>query len=202
MCAQIGWDESSPADNESAGLGDDRIRSLKTSLRQGLAEEHAWPSGGGESGQHLRGSAKNYSGLQSQVSSCGTDGKLMWASDTSRLFGVGSGGTAFLGGPNVVSLPLEYIAWPQRFHWVEEMGLEYMSGTSLTVTYLRSGFSGIPYIFLTPANAVVGESGGAGVMFAANVTPTGFIAAMYNPIAGNYYSAKTFYWRSLGTRSL
>ncbi len=34
--SNVGWDNTTPADTESAGLGDDRIRSLKTSISRCL----------------------------------------------------------------------------------------------------------------------------------------------------------------------
>lgn len=45
--SNIGWDAGQPADTENAGLGDDRIRSLKTSVQEALDNEHNFPSGGG-----------------------------------------------------------------------------------------------------------------------------------------------------------
>jgi hypothetical protein len=96
--ATIGWDETAPADGDVAGLGDDEIRSLKTSLRQGLESEHEWPSTGGSAGTHLAGSARAYYGTESAVSSADVGGRLMATSDTSRLFGVGSTGTVLFGG--------------------------------------------------------------------------------------------------------
>src|SRR2546430_4044287 len=117
----IGWDESLPSDSENAGLGDDRIRSLKTSLRIGLDGEHVWPSGGGNVGVHRLGSARAFYAVQSLVSSTGTDGRLMVASDTSRLFHVGSAGTMLLGGAAVLSVGS---APPggQTFYWAAEFG--------------------------------------------------------------------------------
>src|SRR5439155_682045 len=100
----ISWDETLPSDSENAGLGDDRIRSLKSSVRVGLDGEHVWPSGGGDAGVHRLGSGRPFYGPQSLVSSSGTDGRLMVTSDTSRLFHVGSAGTMFLGSQGVLSV--------------------------------------------------------------------------------------------------
>src|SRR5690242_18663246 len=88
-----GWDETVPADSENAGLGAGRIRSLETTVQQVLDSEHNFPaSGGANTGYHRLGSARAFYGTQSTVSSSGTDGRLMVTSDTSRLFGTGSGG--------------------------------------------------------------------------------------------------------------
>src|SRR2546430_4570823 len=100
----IGWDESLPSDSENAGLGDDRIRSLKTSLRIGLDGEHVWPSGGGDVGVHRLGSAPAFYGVQNLVSSTGADGRLMGSSDTSRVFYVRAARGPFLGGAPVLSV--------------------------------------------------------------------------------------------------
>src|SRR6185436_16344531 len=145
----IGWDENSPPDTESAGLGDDRIRSLRTSLRVGLDGEHVWPSASGDAGVHRLGSGRPYYGLQSAVSSSGSDGRLMQTSDTSRLFGVGSGGTSFIGGPTVLSAGSFPGTVPQRHYWAEEFGegKTAASGTT-TVGFPNSGYSGKPFVFL------------------------------------------------------
>src|SRR3989442_6232895 len=103
--ANLLWNENAPADTDSVGQGDDEIRSIKASIRNGMAEEHIWPSAsGGNLGVHLLGSARPYYGAQSLVSSSGSDGRLMVTSDTSRLFHVGSAGTMFLGGNGVVTV--------------------------------------------------------------------------------------------------
>src|SRR3990167_7872946 len=102
--SNIGWDSTLPSDGESAGLGGDRIRSLKTSVQEALNNEHNFASGGGaNTGYHLLGSARPYYGAQSLVSSSGSDARLMVTSDTSRLFHVGSVATSFIGGPAAIS---------------------------------------------------------------------------------------------------
>lgn len=201
--ANIGWDESTPADTESAGLGDDRIRSLKTSLRQGLAAEHTWPSAGGDSGIHLLGSARAFFGTQSTVSSSGTDGRLMQTSDSSQMFHVGSGGTSLIGGPNVISLGTFPGTAPQRAQWVEEVGLVHMpsgSGITALVTFPNSGFSGVPYVWLTQNETdPVGTITGGGPLYATSLTKTSFIAFGGTVLGGSGF---TVAWRSLGTRTL
>src|SRR5690242_799191 len=118
----ITWNESSPAGGDNAGLGAGEFRSLKTALRTALDAEHNFPAAGGDAGAHRLGSGRPYVGLQSAVSSSGTDGRVMVTSDTSRFFHVGSGGTSFIGGPTVISAGSYPGTVPQRFIWVEEWG--------------------------------------------------------------------------------
>lgn len=195
----IGWDEATPSDGEAVGLGDDRVRSLKTSLRQGLDGEHVWPSAGGDSGVHRLGSARAYYGLQSTVSSSGTDGRLMQTSDTSRLFHVGSGGTSYLGGARGISAGSFPGSTPQRHHWVEEFGIGYNgSNASVLITIPNSGYSGAPYVQLTQTHPDV--TGGICTLMASNVGATSFIvSAVQNSV---YASTVSFFWRSIGTRVL
>lgn len=139
--AVIQWDETKPAGQDSVGLGDDEIRSLKTALRSGLGAEHAWPSTGGDAGVHLLGSARAFIGTQSQVSSTGTDGRLMVTSDSSRLFHVGSAGTMFLGGHTGLQVN---VGLDQRSIWDSDLTI----GVSGGITFPNSGYSGIPFVSL------------------------------------------------------
>lgn len=200
----IGWDEAVPSDSENAGLGDDRIRSIKTSARIALDDEHLWPSSGGSNvGAHRLGTARVFIGNQSLVSSSGTDGRLMFTSDTSRLFGVGSGGTVFLGGPTVLSLgTFGQAGGPtQRHHWVAEVGgldstLTTASGYT-TVTFPNSGFSGIPAIMLN----AVGPEGVFCEVSAHTITKTGFVIRTIS-VSSALVSNVTVNWISIGTRAL
>ena len=145
----ITWNEASPADVDQVSGGDDAIRSLKTAIRVGLDSEHVWPSAGGDAGVHRIGSARAYYAAQSLVSSSGTDGRIMVASDTSRLFHVGSAGTMFLGGANTPSIGSAPVGG-QRFFWAIETGENKIaSAGQLVVTLPNSGFSGAPFVTLT-----------------------------------------------------
>src|SRR5437899_3652299 len=100
--ASILWNELAPAESDIADAAP--IRSIETSVRNAMGSEHNWPSTGGASvGYHLLGSARAFYDVQSNVSSSGTDGRILVTSDTSRLFHVGSAGTVLLGGQNVLS---------------------------------------------------------------------------------------------------
>lgn len=200
--SQIGWNESNPSDTESAGLGDDRIRSLTTSIRIGMSGEHTWPSSGGDAGVHLLGSARAYVGNQSQVSSSGTDGRLMWTRDQALFFHVGSDGTALIGGQTVISVGhhTDQIPYPQRHQWVEEYGIVGIDGTpsfaSTVVTIPNSGYSGIPYVLLSLNNA-------AGFDRVTNYAVQAITQSSFQILfAGGSGSTYTFAWRSLGTRAL
>lgn len=195
----IGWDETVPSDGESAGLGDDRIRSLKTSVRVGLDSEHVWPAGGGDAGVHRPGSARPYFGVQSAVSSAGTDGKTMWASDTSNYFHVGSGGTSFIGGPQTLSVGSYPATVPQRHHWVIETGETKLNALGqVVVNYPNSGFSGIPFTTVTGWNA------DAITYFFGTIagrSATSFTVSFVDH-SGAPASSQSFYWMSIGTRVL
>ena len=196
----LGWDETVPSDSEAVSLGDDRIRSLKTSLRNALDAEHNWPSAGGNAtGYHRLGSARVFVGAQSAVSSSGTEGRLMWASDTSRLFHVGSAGTAFIGGYTSISMGTTAgVSLPQRHIWQEEIGLVTTgSSGSVTVTIPNSGYSGIPYIFCQPVCPV------ANAVYASVFTVSGteFIVSTVGT-GGAFAGSQNVFWRSLGTRVL
>lgn len=197
----IGWNESQPADTDSAGLGDDQIRSLKTSVRVGLDGEHVWPSGGGDAGVHRLGSARVAYNAQSLVSSAGTDGRLMQTSDTSRLFHTGSGGTSFIGGPTVISAGSFPGTVPQRAVWVEEFGEGRTASGSTTITIPNSGYSGVPFIFLTLRVTSLAADGGAAIIWPSGVGPTTF-AVSSRLTDGATISSHSFYWRSIGSRTL
>lgn len=194
--ASVSWDETTPADGDSLGNGDDAIRSLKSSIRVGLAAEHYWPStSDGATGYHLKGSGRAFFGIQSTVSGVSPivlgQGRIMIASDTSRFFGVGSDGTVMLGGgPASISLGTFPGTIPQRHYWVEEIGAE-ACPTTQAITFPNSGFSGKPYVFLSSeSNGDIG----AGSLTIVSLTATGFTAVST--------SRCTVHWRSLGTRVL
>lgn len=197
----ITWNENSPADGDNAGQGDDAIRSLKTSIRVGLEGEHVWPSGGGDAGVHRLGSARAFVGAQSLVSSAGTDGRLMWTSDTSQLFHAGSGGTALVGGVRAMSAGSFPGAVPQRAQWVMEFGTAVtdVSG-STTITWPNSGFSGSPFVLAFPAFT---GSSTSNVALILQATPTASSGQINSTKAetGAAKGAVTFHWLSIGTRT-
>lgn len=196
----IGWDETVPAGSESVGLGDDRIRSTKSNVRGALDAEHNFPSSGGSAGAHRLGSARAHFGTQSRVSSGDTDGRLMVASDTSRLFGVGSGGTALLGaGPLSLSLGSHVgVTMPQRSHVVMETGRAANDGSGNLAVTFPSPYSGIPVVFLGM------EPVGPSLAYISQVTSiatSGFSARMFDS-AGAAIGTGNIIYLSIGTRAL
>ena len=202
----IGWNNATPADTDNSGSGDDEIRSLKTSVQQAINNEHNFPAAGGaDTGYHLLGSARPYYGTQSRVSSSGSDGRLMLTSDTSRLFGVGSGGTVFLGSPTVVSLISFPEVVPQRYIWQEDVGAAWLASPEVNygVTFEGSGFSGVPFTVVSVETSLT-ATGRAYTAHVRGLTATGFtlvpmVITSSGPAAA---SNVTVAWRSLGSRVL
>lgn len=195
----INWDEAKPAGGDSISIGDNQARSDKSAIRSALAAEHNFDAAGGaNTGYHVPGSARPYFGAQSAVSSTGTDGRLYHASDSSRFFGVGSGGTTFIGGPTVISAGSYPGTVPQRAIWVEEFGEgKTISGTTI-VSIPNSGYSGKPYVQLTAYD----QAGSvAQIMYLTSVTATQFtVKSSATNLLGA--SSTSFFWRSIGSRTL
>lgn len=193
----VTWDETKPAGGDSLAIGDNQLRSDKTALRNALAAEHNFDaSGGANTGYHVLGSARPFYGTQSAVSSTGSDGRIMLTSDTSRLFGVGSAATAFIGGPTVISAGSYPGTVPQRHIWVEEFGEGATKSSTTIVSIPNSGYSGKPFVLLTayPASPL-GHS-----MVLTSVTATQFTVGSFN--TADTASAISFFWRSVGSRVL
>ena len=204
--SNVGWNENEPADTENAGLGDDRMRSIKTSSRAGLDDEHNWPAAGGSNvGYHRLGTARPFYGTQSRVSSSGTDGRLMLTSDTSRLFGVGSGGTVLLGGPTVLSMGTFPSTLPQRHHWAMETGVSNTgAGTTdgVQVTIPNSGFSGVPFVVVS-STSTAGGSQPLGEAFSVwSMTATTFYTGAVIVASGAFRANAGFNYISIGSRAL
>jgi hypothetical protein len=117
----------------------------------------------------------------------------MQTSDTSRLFGVGSAGTVFLGGPTVISAGSFPGSLPQRAIWVEEFGIGLNPSGQTIITIPNSGYSGRPFVWLT----VIDQTG---------ISPSETAHLVSIPTATQFTvqtsSGNSFFWRSLGTRTL
>ena len=204
--SNVGWDVSLPGDAENSGLGDDRMRSIKTSVAAGLNDEHNWPSADGSGfGYHLQGSARPYFGTQSRVSSSGTESRLMIASDTSQLFGVGSGGTNLIGGPRVISADsYPSGAAPGRYQFVESFGTTVTGAAgNVRVTFPNSGYSNPAVVFVAPfsqgttvATVWVSESGTTNFVAMATVDGSGTSSAL------QVLGIAVLSWRAIGLRVL
>lgn len=95
-------DTTVPADSDFVSAGAGAIRSFKTTFQSAFSQEHWVPEGSGPAGAHKAGSARAYVGTASQISSSDTPGRVMYTSDTSRLYYVGSEGTNYIGGRQAV----------------------------------------------------------------------------------------------------
>ena len=210
----IAWDEAAPTGSESIGNGDNRIRSMKTDLRTALDDEHVFPSSGGTAGLHRVGSGRAFYGTQSRVSASTTsapaqDGRLMMTSDTSRLFGVGSGGTTYIGGITVQSLgSCVAITMPQRKHVVEELGMSVAgAGVRHKVVFPNSGFSELLWFQAESKRAPSDDSvvGSTTKFNIADLDVSGFsgiVVSISNGGGVAEQSGSTLFWRALGTRAL
>jgi hypothetical protein len=121
----------------------------------------------------------------------------MQTSDTSRFFGVGSGGTSFIGGATVISAGSFPGSVPQRNIWVEEFGQGKTVSGSTIIAIPNSGYNGTPSVYLTPYNTNVV----AQILWLTNVSATQFtVKSSATDLAAT--SSTTFFWRTVGTRLL
>ena len=202
----VSWEETTPAGSEAIGLGDDRIRSLKTSIRVGLDSEHNWPSAGSTVaivGSHREGSARAFVGTQSRVSSSDTHGRIMITSDTSRLFGVNSLGTVLLGaGPLGLSLgSMVGITHPQRAYVTVEFGATSSASSVHQVTFPNSGFSGIPFVMASADTETLSGNKPGKFVRIIGITASEFSAQIIAAESGDAVD-HNIQWVSIGTRTL
>lgn len=203
------WDETIPAGGESVGLGDDRMRSIKTTLRQALDSEHIWPASGTTIGQHRAGSARAFYGTQSQVSASDTsevaNGRMMVTSDTSRLFSVNSLGKTLLGaGPGALSLDTTagMTFNPQNVRWAMEVG-KVEKTQDIVVTFPNSGFSGMPFLqvsIYTQHQSGAGDIARTFKLF--GLTASGFTGTIVDTTNNIAVADAGIMWQSVGTRAL
>lgn len=189
------WAETTPADPDSAAAGAGVIRSLETSVRNGLAVEHQWPSASGPAGIHLLGSGRPFYDVESNVSSSGTDGRIMVTSDTSRFFHVGSAGTMLLGSSRMLSAGSVPVGG-QSFYWAQEFGEVFVpNGNQQVVSFPNSGFSGKPFVYLSATTDIAPATI---ILLLRTVSATQF---SFNETSGPV-SKFTVNWLSIGTRVL
>ena len=181
------------------------MRSIKTSVAAGLNDEHNWPSADGSGfGYHLYGSARPYFGTQSRVSSSGTDGRLMLASDTSQFFAVGSVNTSLIGGPRVISADSYPSGGLGRYQFVESFGTSITAAAgNVRVTYPNSGYSTIPIAFVTPgSNASTAQMVSLYASDTTGITVLGWADASGTSITLMTLAIVPFAWRAIGLRVL
>lgn len=198
----ISWSESAPANSDNLGLGAQEIRSFKTAVRTGLDAEHVWPSTGGDAGVHRLGSARAYVGPASQVSSSGTEGRLLVNSTDSSLWHVGPT-VGLLGHPFALittNASGTTYAPAARVYTSVQYGVNRTGSAGVVSrhTFSGSGFSGVPMLQVTPLDA---DSSGAGygtIVRVLSVSNVGFTVVAEDTQSTNQ-SNVTFYWMSIGT---
>jgi hypothetical protein len=211
----VSWTESTPAGSESIGLGDNRIRSLKTAIREGLDNEHVWPSDGSTVavvGAHRAGSARAFHDTQSRLSSVDTHGRLMVTSDTSRLFSLSSSTltTAYnMVGAGPLSLSLDslvdgraVVGTPTlpRQRWSLMAGrVQTASDATFIVTFPESGFSAVPLVFLS---AETGSTADGRIAQLIRVEPSVFSGFLRNSENGDPTTGVDVNWLAIGVKGI
>lgn len=188
--ATIAWDEAQPSNTSNAGLADDELRSLKSALATGLGTDLFWPGSGGGSaasaGEMRPGKARAYFGTESQVSGV-TSGALMVTSDTSRLFGLTSGGTVFLGSSRAV----EYARFTgPNSRTVICSGVDAIGSIAFGVEY-----------DITPVVILSAETSAStvGVPYMSSVTRARVTVDVKRVGGGAFGSGWSIHWTSIGT---
>lgn len=209
--ANIGtWNEGIPAGSESVGLGENRIQSVKSTLRTGVDAEHFWDSSGGTVGVHRAGSARAFYGTESQVSTSGItsiasyhEGRLMVTSDTSRLFSVGPSGKAMLGaGPLSLSMQTSVagmLGENQLYYWAMDAGFVLSQASTHKVTF-GSVYSGVPIVVVSVGTQVIGSNDPARSWKFDTIDGSGFSGQIVLAENGDAATAGIM-WYSIGTRS-
>lgn len=209
------WDESSPAGSEKVGLGDDRIRSTKTSVRAALDSEHYFASSSSTAGAHRPGSAVAFYGATSAVSSLSTttfpvsnNGRMMIDSTTTRLYSVGYGGASMLGaGPLGLSVDsAAYIGGipfgsKQTLRWGMEVGIVASKASTHRVTFPNSGFSAPPYLQISCYTQDIGGNDPARIVKLDAVSASEFSCQVVAAENGDASTAGIM-WYAIGPRAL
>jgi len=188
----IGWDENAPADADAASSGDDAIRSLKTNLSGGLGTSMYWPGTAGGSaasaGEMKLGAARTFYAAESAVSKA-QDGQLMYTSDKSRLWYVGTTGPVLVGGQFCVASAVNPGAGAR---WQLDSGVTFSGGwVPFNVTY------GVAPKVTVSLDTTLSKGA---LSCVTGVGTTGFYCSAYNAenvlYAASAYSVR---WMSLGT---
>ena len=191
----ISWNEAEPSDSSGANLGATELRSLKTTLATALSNAVYWPGSGGASaasaGLPIPGKWRAFFGLQSAVSAY-ADGSLYVTSDTSRLFGIGSGGTMFLGSASAIEQAV--VPGAPNVRWVMASGIVAAAGGGAAVSFGVT-YNGLPALICSAATTFAAP-------LSANPTSlstSGATVVVYSPTG--IVSGVSIHWQSLGTVS-
>jgi hypothetical protein len=102
----------------------------------------------------------------------------------------------YLGGQRAISAGSSPVGG-QRFYWAEEFGLnDGVSSGGLTVTFPNSGFSGRPFVTVSPWN----QSSNFVAITVVQLSATQFSIVAFD-VNGAPQSSFTLMWRSIGTRT-
>lgn len=195
----IGWNNNAPANSDSAGFGDDEIRSTRSNVQGAIDAEHNFPAAGGANvGYHRQGSARPYlAPTSSVVSSDGTDARLVINAVDNTLWGARSATSMeLMGHPGVLFMSTSSYSAPPKFGTQMQAGQSTTLGSGQTRVTFPSSYSGVPIIVVT------GTINGFGVGIQQGLSQTtGFTAFGYDLPSGGVASVN-FNWISIGTVSM
>jgi hypothetical protein len=108
------WDEASPAGSDNIALGDNRIRELKTQIREVINVDHDFPSSGqaADVGQHKQVTLQEQADLGTGAvgatilgsQTVGGKGELMYTDEDDNDVQLTSAGKIYLGGVTLASM--------------------------------------------------------------------------------------------------
>ena len=137
------WNKDLPSGDSDARIGDDLLREHWTVLEAAWEEEHYFTDASGVStGEHKPGSMRPFIGTYSQVSSTNVtdEGRLLFDSDTSRYWYVGSDKTFPLGAGQGLVVE-HYPPLEQDSDWSGLAGVQEMSAVLQTKLFEQSATS-------------------------------------------------------------
>lgn len=197
----IAWDEDKPADSNAYSQFPGELRSFKTALRTGLEQHFYWQDGASiaSAGQMKPGAARAFYATESALSNY-TNGFLLVASDTSRLYGlVSSATTAFVGSARAI----EHTTLPQQTaRWLIQGGTGHSGGGLSSTTAFPTAYAVAPSVMcslLTGAQSTVTLA----ILSISALTSGGFTVDSYRVDTGSLLtggeSGVSFHWISMGT---
>lgn len=207
MSPLINWDEAIPSDASDAGTGAAEMRAVWAAIAAGLNDSLEWD--GAVAGQLRAGAAPSFVTTETNVASlfesnASSTGKLVFASDTSRLFTLGLGANpgraSFAGGPQL----LEHIDQvPVGLTWLIQSGTSLLvtpDGDS-TITYNSNGLdSSTAVVYETPPQILVTSDNTDYMPVTALIGSSNFTVQMH-PIQSAAANV-TIRWISSGTSIL
>lgn len=205
MSPLINWNENLPSDGSVVGAGE--IRNVWAALAAGLAESLDWD--GVVPGQLRAGAAPSLVTLETNVagvfgSNASDTGKLVFASDTSRLFAIGLaanvGRAAFVGGPQL----MEHVdQTPSGFAWHIQSGTSLLvapNDDTIEIFYSDDGRTAQDVTYATDPQVLVTSDNTNYMPLINSIGATGFSVGM-RPIQGAAANV-TIRWVSSGTSTI